>query len=188
MARKFFTADWHLSSRIVNKVYARPFADVHEMNEKLIENCNSIALADDIVIHLGDFLIYGENGAEEPGLKISPSYFIDKINATFVNIEGNHDPTNKTKSIGWFMETHLGSVFDDVSMAHWPSYNSKIRDFMKPGWIHLCGHVHDKWKHYIDRERQVLNINVGVDVWGYRPVSETELISYIKNLMPENIA
>lgn len=186
MARKFYTADWHLSSQLVNRVYARPFSNAEEMNEQLIANCNALAKSEDIVVHLGDFLIYGSESGQ-PGIKLSPSYFIDKIDATFVNIEGNHDPTNKTKSIGWFMQTRLGNVFEGVSMAHWPSYSSKVRDLVKPGWIHLCGHVHDKWKHYIDKERQVLNINVGVDVWGYRPVSESELISYVKNLMPDNI-
>ena len=181
MAKRFFTADWHLSSQLVNKVYGRPFSGVLEMNAGLVSNCNSVASEDDIVIHVGDFLIYGNDGGF-PGLKINPSVFLKEINATFVNLEGNHDPTNKTKSVGWFMETHLGNVFDSVSVSHWPSYSQKVRDLMKPGWIHLCGHVHDKWKHYIDAERQVLNINVGVDVWDYRPVSEMELITYIKNL------
>ena len=182
MAKKFYTADWHLSSQLVNKVYGRPFANVLEMNAALVSNCNSVATSEDIVMHIGDFLIYGNDGGY-PGLKISPSVFIEQINATFVNIEGNHDPSNKTKSICWFMETKLGNTFDSVSVAHYPSYNQKVRDLVKPGWIHLCGHVHDKWKYYIDKERQVLNINVGVDVWGYKPVSETELISYIKDLM-----
>lgn len=186
MARKFFTADWHLSSQHVNKVYNRPFKTVLEMNATLLSNCNNVATSEDIVLHLGDFLIYGNDHGEQ-GLKISPQFFLNKINATFLNIEGNHDPTNKTKSVGWFMQTHLGNTFPDVSIAHFPSYHEKIRDLVKPGWIHLCGHVHDKWKYFIDNERQVLNVNVGVDVWNYKPVSELELISFIKNLTPEKI-
>ena len=39
-------------------------------------------------------------------------------------------------------------------------------------WL-LHGHVHDRW---LQRGRM---INVGVDAWGYRPVSETELASII---------
>ena len=155
------------------------------MNEELIANCNSVASSEDIVIHLGDFLIYGNDGGF-PGLKINPSKILEKIDATFINLEGNHDPSNKTKSVGWFMKTHLGTVFDDVSMSHYPSYHPKMKDLIPPGWIHLCGHVHDKWKCFIDKDRQVLNINVGVDAWDYKPVSETELISYVKNLMMKN--
>ena len=182
MAKRFFTADWHLSSQLINKIYKRPFNSVFDMNNGLIDNCNSIAEKDDIVIHVGDFLIYGNEKGEQ-GLKINPSFFFKKINTTFINIEGNHDITNKTKSIGWFIQTHLGSVFTDVSIAHYPSYHKKVKNLIKPGWIHLCGHVHKEWKYYIDKERQVLNVNVGVDVWDYKPVSEAELILYIKNLM-----
>lgn len=181
MAKRFFTADWHLSSQLINKIYNRPFKNVLEMNAGLIDKCNAVASEEDIVIHLGDFLIYGNDQGEQ-GLKINPRFFLKKINATFLNIEGNHDTTNKTKSVGWFVQTRLGNTFPDVSIAHYPSFHPKIKDLVRPGWIHLCGHVHDKWKCFIDKDRQVLNINVGVDVWDYKPVSETELISYIKNL------
>ena len=186
MSKRFFTADWHLSSQLINKIYNRPFKNVLEMNRLLIDNCNSLVTEDDIVIHVGDFLIYGNDQGEQ-GLKINPRYFIKKINATFINIEGNHDITNKTKSIGWFVQTHLGSTFPDVSISHYPSYDKKVQDLVKPGWIHLCGHVHNKWKFFLDKEREILNINVGVDVWDYKPVSETKIISYIKNLMEQQL-
>ena len=185
MSKKFYTADWHLSSQLINRVYKRPFNGVLEMNARLIDNCNAVASSEDIVVHLGDFLIYGNDHGEQ-GLKISPQFFLNKINATFVNVEGNHDPTNKTKSIGWFFQTHLGNVFPDVSIAHWPSYHEKMQGLIKPGWIHLCGHVHSKWKHYYDAERQVLNINVGVDVWDFKPVPESTLVSYIKTLLSKH--
>ncbi len=178
MASKFYTADWHLASPLYT-VYNRPFSSVIDMDNKLIENCNAVAKSDDLVIHLGDFACFGNDGGF-PGLKINPSKFIEQINATFINIEGNHDPNNKTKSVGWFMQTRLGNAFGDVSMGHYPSYHEKMKKYMQPGWIHLCGHVHKQWKSYLDRERQVLNVNVGVDVWNYKPVSEDELIQYIK--------
>jgi len=42
--------------------------------------------------------------------------------------------------------------------------------------------VHDAWKFKFTPP--VLNINVGTDVWNYRPVSEAELDAYItKTLM-----
>lgn len=181
MAKRFFTADWHLCDLKMLTIINREFSDVVDMNETLINNANAVATKNDIIIHAGDFVIYGGDGGF-PKLKINPSKFVEKIDATFVNLEGNHDPTNKTKSIGWIMQTRLGN-FPDVSIAHYPSYHEKIKDIIKPGWIHLCGHVHNKWKYYLDRERQVLNINVGVDVWDYRPVSEADLINYIKKIM-----
>ena len=46
------------------------------------------------------------------------------------------------------------------------------------GTILLCGHVHQSWK----SQRSVngtLMVNVGVDVWDGKPVSQYELVSYI---------
>ena len=82
MAKRFFTADWHLSSQLINKIYKRPFNSVFDMNNGLIENCNSIAEKDDIVIHVGDFLIYGNEKGEQ-GLKTNPSFFLKKIKHFF---------------------------------------------------------------------------------------------------------
>jgi calcineurin-like phosphoesterase family protein len=39
--------------------------------------------------------------------------------------------------------------------------------------ILLHGHVHERW---LRRDRMV---NVGVDVWGFRPISEQALVSFI---------
>lgn len=46
--------------------------------------------------------------------------------------------------------------------------------------MHLCGHVHGKWKHLLDPASQCLNVNVGVDAWGFRMLSEDELVRYAR--------
>ena len=57
----------------------------------------------------------------------------------------------------------------DVRYPEWrPNYNGVI----------LCGHVHNHWK---TKNRC---INVGVDVWGFSPVSETELAAMLPALTP----
>lgn len=40
------------------------------------------------------------------------------------------------------------------------------------GWL-LCGHAHDSWR------QKGRMINVGVDAWGGRPVSEAEIVELI---------
>ena len=179
MSKKFYTADWHLNSEIVRR--HRPFPTIDNMNQVLVSACNYFAGKDDIVVHVGDFLIYGKD-RDSLSPKDNPSKFISQINATFVNIEGNHDDHNKVKSIGSYLRTELGP-FTDVSVSHFPSYDEKATGQFKEGDIHICGHVHGLWKHYIDLKNNVLNINVGVDVWGYKPVSEDMLVSYIKKLL-----
>lgn len=151
------------------------------MNKVLVSACNYYAGKDDIVIHVGDLITYGKDrGIDSP--KENPTVYLNQIDATFVNIAGNHDSNNKVKSIGTYLRTSLGP-FVDVSVSHYPSYHPLAKGTFIPGDVHLCGHVHEKWKHYLDEQNKVLNINVGVDVWGYRPVSEDNLVSYIRNVL-----
>ena len=48
--------------------------------------------------------------------------------------------------------------------------------------LFLCGHVHDAFKARWDKG-PILNINIGTDVWNYRPVSEAELDAYIGKVL-----
>jgi len=36
----------------------------------------------------------------------------------------------------------------------------------------LCGHVHDRWAW----DPQRLTLNVGVDLWGFQPISELQVV------------
>ena len=183
MSQRFFTADWHLGSKIVLDVYKRPFISVEKMNGSLITACNKLADSkSDIVIHAGDFACFGKDRGEL-ALNENPNKMMNLIHATFINIEGNHDRNNKVKSVGKALRTELGNVFSDVCVCHYPSYDDRAKKYYHPGDILLCGHVHDKWKHYVDKENKVLNINIGVDVWNYQPVSEDKLIDYIRELL-----
>jgi hypothetical protein len=42
----------------------------------------------------------------------------------------------------------------------------------------LCGHVHDKWKfhEHIVGQRRIPVINIGTDVWGYKPINLTTIM------------
>jgi calcineurin-like phosphoesterase family protein len=180
MSQRFFTADWHLDDMEVISLNRRPFSSIEEMNNTLISNCNKVAGEDDQIIHLGDFCIYGKkNGIDNS--KTNPVNYIKQINGTFINVKGNHDDNNKVKSLCDSLRTSLGKKFLSVSCSHYPSYD--LRSNVIAGDVHLCGHVHRKFKYMIDSVNQVLNINVGVDVWGYTPVSEDKLIEYIIKVM-----
>jgi calcineurin-like phosphoesterase family protein len=182
MAKIFFTADWHLGSKNVLDSCKRPFDTVERMNAVLITNCNQIAPEKtDFVIHAGDFACYKKD-RNEMGLNINPNLFHKIIHATFVPLEGNHDPNNKVKFVGSSLRLEVGP-FEDVSIGHYPSYDKRAIGSFQKGDIHLCGHVHDKWKYFIDKENEVLNVNVGVDVWEFKPISEDELANFIQKIM-----
>ena len=136
----------------------------------------------DTIIHVGDLASFGTDRGSK-GLDCNPAKLISSIPALFVNIRGNHDVNNRVKSICESMRTNLGKRFPNVSVSHYPSYDSHVGGNVKNGDIHICGHVHKKWKHCLDLDRQILNINVGVDVWNYRIITEDELIQYIEKVL-----
>jgi calcineurin-like phosphoesterase family protein len=77
------------------------------------------------------------------------------------------------------MMTTLGP-YTGTFVSHHPSidHNSRVKNMSN--LIHLCGHVHNRWRYLYDESRNILNINVGMDVWKYSPVSEEKLVRYIQ--------
>lgn len=186
MAARFWTADWHLGGSIlldkhVMKGLARPFKSIDDMKDKLIASANMKANQDDVIIHLGDFASYRIDRGYE-GLKEKPNEVMKSISAKFINLRGNHDINNNVFCLGNSLNFRLSRRYPFVSASHYPTYDKHSAGTFFDGTIHLCGHVHGRWKHCLDLTHSVLNINVGVDVWNYQIVSEPELISYIDSL------
>lgn len=56
---------------------------------------------EDTIYHLGDFASYGVDSHIKPGdrgLAIKPMEIVKSIPASFINIRGNHDSSNKVFS------------------------------------------------------------------------------------------
>jgi calcineurin-like phosphoesterase family protein len=51
----------------------------------------------------------------------------------------------------------------------------------RPNTLCICGHLHHLFREYYNAERNILVINVGVDVRGYKPVSEEEIAGIIES-------
>lgn len=186
MAQRIWTADWHLGSSILldKKVMGnavRPFKDVEAMKIAFLNSAMDKSSLGDTIIHLGDFASYGIDRGYR-GLKEKPNAIISKISANFVNIRGNHDINNGVFCLGNSLNLSLGKRYPFVSASHYPSYDKRAIGTFTEGTIHLCGHVHKKWKHCLDLTHSVLNVNVGVDAWNYQVVTEDELIRYINFL------
>lgn len=78
----FFTSDEHHGHKNVIKYDNRPFENVYEMTEVLIENNNEMVKPNDKVYHIGDFSWHG------PGKTIE---IIKRLNGKHHFIMGNHD-------------------------------------------------------------------------------------------------
>ena len=79
----WFTSDYHFCHTNVIKYDGRPFKDVEEMNESLIENWNHYIDTNDIVFYLGD-LSFDRSGKQTQEI-------VKRLNGKIHYILGNHD-------------------------------------------------------------------------------------------------
>lgn len=170
----FFTADTHFYHKNVIKYCNRPFCSVEQMNECMIERWNTMVSPKDTVYHLGDF------GFANASLLAA---IRSKLNGAIFLVIGNHDVGKSKKK--WLDQVGINEVhdwldFQEFHLSHLPELRDEDRKvdrskesskyFAKHCTVcddrwRLCGHVHDAWK---IKGKQ---INVGVDVWDFTPIS-----------------
>lgn len=163
----WFSADPHFDHFNIIKLANRPFHNVNEMNEYLINSYNTHVKSSDTLFMLGDF---GWGDAT------SIKYWRERIHCQNIEfIWGNHDKVLKknlklAKSIFKSFEAEwIGDIQNQhIHMYHFPvlEWNSFFRD----SW-NLYGHVHNNRKH----PNGFLGHDVGVDANGYKPVSFEEV-------------
>lgn len=144
------------------------------MNEALVEAWNEIVQADDTVYYLGDFSL-------KPALM---EQYAPRLHGKKILVAGNHDTCHPSNHGGVLKDVaRYKKYFDEVTdemdwceflLQHIPYYDDDDDRFPEyrpfdTGKILLHGHVHSRW---LTNGRQ---INVGVDVWDYKPVSETQI-------------
>lgn len=187
----WYTADLHFGHANIINLCARPFANVEEMDAALVQRWNETVAPEDEVIVLGDVALSVK--------KIGP---VRELNGRKVLIAGNHDACwsghkRWQRALAKYFDAGFAEVWEEgivrqhqlgasgplVDLAHLPyAGNSHLVDRYaerRPfdyGRPLLCGHVHEAWK---ISGRQ---INVGVDVWDYRPVSEETLLGIVGEL------
>jgi len=168
MVRTWFTADTHFGHENIIKYCNRPFKDLKHMENVLVRNWNERVKPEDTIIILGDFCFTNTSGGKEgEGTTKKSQYYLDKLNGNKVFIGGNHDKNNSVKSHITGLEIFLGG------QHFWCVHNPE--DCNMGYDINLCGHVHEAWK---EKEKYgTVLINVGVDVWNFRPVKIEEIFS-----------
>ena len=135
----FFTSDTHWGHKNIIGFCNRPYKSVEEMNEKLIENWNSVVPEDGIVFHLGDFAFGG-----------TPLWksVCERLNGKIHLVIGNHDMKNLragAESLFESVNIQLQLNIDGraVYLNHYPflCYGGAWRDPKDAVW-QLFGHVH----------------------------------------------
>lgn len=186
METTFFTSDLHFGHTNILKYEDRPWDTVEEMNEGLIDNWNATVPPEGRTYVIGDFIM----GKHAENLSI-----IKRLNGKKILIAGNHDKCwgghkdfakHKLKyvdaGIYWMADT-TSAVFNSerVILCHFPKratmtkYDTKFEKYHQTTDTTLLhGHVHSAWK--VDAANK--QINVGTDVWDFKPVSLEELESH----------
>jgi len=147
------------------------------MDEDMIANWNDVVDKRDIVYHLGDFAFL-----QNPN---DLAKIVDKLNGEIFLVPGNHDHSMTRK---YFAKT--GHLLQPIHDMQWKKSKSVRNDIPRhPGitlchyamrvWnkshygtYHLYGHSHDA----LEEDPKVLSMDIGVDSWGFFPVSLERVI------------
>jgi calcineurin-like phosphoesterase family protein len=161
----FFTSDQHFGHGGARGLFRRPFGSLAEMDHTMIARWNEAVRADDGVWHLGDFAV------RQPALRM------DELLASLAGrkhlITGNNDGPPTVALAGWasvqaYAELELDGAF--LVLCHCPLRSWNL---MGRGALDLHGHSHGR---LVPLPRQ---IDVGVDVWGFRPITLAEIRSQL---------
>lgn len=168
----YFTSDLHFYHKNVIDYCKRPWSNVEEMNEGLIERFNAKVGKTDTVYFLGDILFGGPTKAAE---------ILPRLQGFRYLVPGNHD---NIKHLTPYFEGILPPIFNlrheghRFVLCHFPllSWENKHH-----GWYHLHGHTHAAITNYPtdtgDYHRGPSRIlDVGVDNCNYEPISYVEVI------------
>jgi calcineurin-like phosphoesterase family protein len=182
----WFTADTHFGHANIISYCDRPFADVTTMRAELVRRWNERVAVEDRVLVLGDFAL----GQIDETLTV-----LDELNGTKDLVVGNHDrpfdsdPRRRAEWTTQYLAAGFRSVIPGtvgytlagkypVLIGHFPysgdSHGEDRYAEQRPydsGLPIVHGHVHTSWR--LDGRQ----LNVGVDVNDYAPVSEDDVVA-----------
>jgi calcineurin-like phosphoesterase family protein len=186
---RWFTADPHFGHARILELAHRPFRDVQEMNRAILDRASSVVGPDDELWVLGDLAL----GTITESLKVA-----SRLPGQKVLILGNHDrpflerTRERRRRFRAAYEAAGFRVLDelvvadrigrhDVLLSHYPYEGDSIAGeerhknlrAVDEGLPIVHGHVHERW--HIDGRQ----INVGVDVNDFTPVSEEQVAEWL---------
>lgn len=205
---RFFTSDHHFGHTNILKyedtlrrnAHGGRFQSVADMDTYLVDQWNATVSPDDTVYHLGD-ISYKYATIEQ---------VLPFLNGKIILITGNHDPMfkkmlgtleqqaeahDRALEIGFVgLHTELTLTIPGiglVQLSHFPYAPSPDAPEQEQRYLHLRpkrigeaallhGHVHSQWLYKQDPGLPPM-INLGVEVWGMRPVSEETLVNTFQN-------
>ena len=190
----YFTSDQHFNHANIIRYCNRPFDSVEEMNEHIIKQYNSVVRDEDVVYFLGDIgmgnitqiikrlkgvkiLVQGNHDkrGRKSYIKMGFSCVVEdlrlKVGKRLVNV--SHVPYRKTIS-SFINELKLAFLDKRAKSLKQRIHRFKHRHKLIKkfnGDYTICGHVHTAW---VTKDK---NINIGVDMWNFKPVPIEKLVN-----------
>ena len=179
----YFTSDLHFGHQNVISLCGRPFNDLEEMTNILVENFNKVVHKDDIVYILGDlsFRISSEKAEQ----------IISMLKGRKILVIGNHDKQYNPylfEELCSYKEIHYNK--QRICLMHYPMLEWKNS---RHGSIHLHGHIHSKTNQHYDiagfagknynidnKELGIRRYDVGVDANDFKPVSIKHILEFME--------
>lgn len=209
---RFFTSDHHFGHANIlvyedalrRNTHGVRFQSVSDMDAYLIDQWNAAVSPTDTVYHLGD-LSYKYATIEEvlPFLNGKITLIVGNHDPMFKQMHGNQEQQANARAsalqIGFAgLHTELMLNIPGIGLAklsHFPYTPPKNAPEQDQRYLHLRpkrtgedlllhGHVHSQWIYKQDPGLPPM-INLGVEVWGMQPVSETQILEqYQKGSRP----
>lgn len=168
MANIFFISDTHfghknmLQFKGADGLLLRPFVEVVEMNQYIIDRWNSVVQAHDKVYHLGDVALQMRN------LDI-----LSELRGNKILIRGNHDKMDLSQYAKHFKDVRGVEYRGEYGMtlSHVPIHPNHHRH----GYTNVHGHLHDREVLMEDGTPDPRYFNVSVERLDYTPIELNEL-------------
>ncbi len=182
----FFTADTHFNHENIISFCQRPFHNLEEMNETLIENWNAVVGKNDIVYHLGDFAF---------GTRRQIADVLFRLNGRIYLCIGSHDEytikcyADKFEDVQpyYLIKPHVKQKYADAKMAQpifLAHYCYRVWPMSHYGSWHLYGHSHGMISSETSKVGKLLD--VGVDEHNYYPWTLDEVTEIMNFHRPLN--
>jgi calcineurin-like phosphoesterase family protein len=181
--KRYFTSDLHFFDAGIISYCDRPYLNVEEMHRELSQNFMKTTQDAEEIYLLGD--ICTGLSAQEADAVVTlerlkeAAAFLGVGTKPFHLLRGNHDllPSDfylsaGLDSIATRLETKIAG--HRALLCHDPAVAQR------PNTLCVCGHLHHLFREHYNAERNILVINVGVDVRGYKPVSEDEIADILE--------
>lgn len=163
----WFTADHHFGHRNIIRFCGRPFQDVDEMDEVLIEEWNATVGSQDEVWHLGDFACRcGPNRAAN---------IFGRLSGRSIHlVRGNHD-RKAILDLPWASVQHYAELSVGGRLFILFHYGMRVWNRSTRNSIALYAHSHGELPPIRN------SLDVGVDVWNFKPVGVEQILSTVES-------